>query len=118
MDFLVDLHNAKKLNGMRYFYAPSGNNFIAKNSSSALTGPTDSAEEPNFLNWWNSKDAISFASTTSQVAVALIGIIALVLGIRSSQLQDRQQQQIFPAEALGSGSTRVRSSFLTESEEK
>ncbi len=47
----------------------------------------------NFLNWWNSKDAISLASTTSQVAVALIGIIALVLGIRSSQLQDRQQQQ-------------------------
>ena len=47
----------------------------------------------NILNWWNSKDAISFASTISQVAVALIGIIALILGIRSSQLQDRQQQQ-------------------------
>ncbi len=46
-----------------------------------------------FINWWNSKDAISFASTTSQVAVALIGIIALILGIRSSQLQSRQQQQ-------------------------
>jgi len=45
------------------------------------------------MSWWNSPDAISFAGTVSQIAVALMGIIALVIGIRSSQLQDRQQQQ-------------------------
>ena len=45
------------------------------------------------MSWWNSADAISFASTASQIAVALFGIIALIIGIRSSQLQDRQQQQ-------------------------
>lgn len=45
------------------------------------------------MSWWNSADAIAFATTASQIAVALLGIIALIFGIRSSQLQDRQQQQ-------------------------
>jgi hypothetical protein len=44
------------------------------------------------MSWWNSADAISFASTTSQVALAILGIIVLILGFRSSQLRDRQQQ--------------------------
>jgi hypothetical protein len=38
LEILVDIQYAKRLNEMRYFYAPSGNDFIAKNSSAALTG--------------------------------------------------------------------------------
>ena len=47
------------------------------------------------MNWWNSADTVSFFCTISQVVVALAGIVALVLGIRTSHLQDEQQQQNF-----------------------
>ena len=45
------------------------------------------------MTWWNSPDTVSFASSVAQVLVALIGIAALVIGIRSSQLQNKQQQE-------------------------
>ena len=44
------------------------------------------------MEWWNSPDIVSLASTTAQILMAIMGIIVLTLGIRSSQLQNRQQQ--------------------------
>ncbi|MHB1378714.1 MAG: hypothetical protein ACYCX0_03695, partial [Desulfurivibrionaceae bacterium] len=38
MDFLVDLHNAKKKNRMLYFQPPSGNDLNRSTLPSALTG--------------------------------------------------------------------------------
>ena len=38
MDFLVDLHNAKKKNRMLYFQPPSGNELNRSTLPSALTG--------------------------------------------------------------------------------
>ena len=47
----------------------------------------------NMMSWWSSPDAVSFASTCLQILVAMAGIGALILGIRSSQLQKGQEQQ-------------------------
>ncbi len=44
------------------------------------------------MEWWNSPDSVSLAGTVAQILVALIGLVVLALGIRSSQLQNRQQQ--------------------------
>jgi hypothetical protein len=48
MGILVDLHNAKKKNGMLYSQTPSGNISRLTTCQSPLPEPTDSAEEPKF----------------------------------------------------------------------
>jgi hypothetical protein len=45
------------------------------------------------MTWWNSADSVSLAGTVSQIIVALAGIVALVLGIRLSQLQDAHDKE-------------------------
>ncbi|MBI1811397.1 MAG: hypothetical protein HY035_05040 [Nitrospirae bacterium] len=45
------------------------------------------------MTWWNSPDFISLASTIAQILGAVVGIIIVTLGIRSSQLQDIEQQR-------------------------
>ncbi len=44
------------------------------------------------MEWWNSADIVSFMGTIAQILTAIMGLVVLTLGIRSSQLQNRQQQ--------------------------
>ena len=47
------------------------------------------------MTWWNYPDTVSFASSVAQVLVALIGIAALVIGIRSHNYKTSNSKRTF-----------------------